>query len=153
MAFLFFFDDGKRASQKQAKRKAGESRDLASYLPESQLLVQDKTAEIFFRSGFREYRERNYLRAKSNFETVLQIAPGHSLARLYLDHCEQEIKSEVKYHLDIGKRSLDSGKIKKARGHFEAVLRLLFRDPQNAQYLEAKEQLEAIEKAKRGEGS
>ncbi len=126
------------------KNKTDEIRDLASYLPESIPTAQDKTAEMYYRSGFREYREGNYLRAKTQFETVLQILPGHRLAGIYLEKCESSIKEEVRTHLERGKKSFDSGKLKKAKGHYEAVLRLLFRDQTSKEYFEAKEQLEKL---------
>lgn len=101
-------------------------------------------AEMFMRAGLREYRERNWLRARQNFENALQIDPTHYLARLYRDHSIKGIDDEVANHLRVGKEALDSGKNKSAKGHFEAVQRLLIRDPVNPAYVEAEEQLQKI---------
>ena len=152
MAVLLMMEEPakkKRPSPKGAKGKQAESRDLASFLPKADV-SSNPTADMFFKSGFREYRERNWLRAKTYFETVLQIEPDHYLAKLYLDNCENEIDGEVKYHLDIGKKNFVAGKLRDARAHFEAVLRLLFQDQSSAEYVEAKEQLASVTKAIRG---
>ena len=126
-----------------AKKDADAARDLASYLPSADPNV-NKAAETLFKEGFREYRERNYIRARIQFETVLQITPGHPLANLYLQKCNKEITEEVKFHLENGKKSYGAGKLKDARGHFEAVLRLLYRAQNEPEFKEAQEQLEAM---------
>jgi pSer/pThr/pTyr-binding forkhead associated (FHA) protein len=108
------------------------------------------TADMFFRAGFREYRLGNYLRAKMQFENVLQMSPGHRLAKIYLKNASHRIDEEVKDHLDIGRKNLDSGKLNEAKGHFETVMRLLFRDPRNPAYIEARDQLERVRKALAG---
>ena len=149
MALLLFMDDPAkkpRPRPKGAQQKQAESRDLASFLPQSDKSA-NSTSEMFFKSGFREYRERNWLRAKTYFETVLQVEPDHFLAKLYLDNCQNEIATEVKYHLEVGKQNFEVGKLRDARGHFEAVLRLLFQDQSSAEYVEAKEQLATVNKA------
>jgi outer membrane protein assembly factor BamD (BamD/ComL family) len=125
--------------------------DLRRYLPGATDQVTSKMVEQFFRTGFREYTAGNYLRAKVQFETVLQMSPGHPLATLYFQNCERDIKTEVESHLVRGKRSLDSGKLKDAKGHYESVLRMLFRDQANPAYAEAKEQLEKTIKQMEGE--
>lgn len=140
-AFVFFGDDAKNTKPAKKKQEGDPTRDLGSYLPTTEPSIA-KTADIFFRSGFREYRQGNYLRAKTQFETVLQMSPGHSLAHLYLQNSENRIKEEVKTHLELGKKSLDSGKLKEAKGHFEATLRLLYRNQVDPSFIEAKEQLD-----------
>lgn len=110
-----------------------------------------RTSEMFLRQGLREFREHNYLRAKQQFENVLQVAPGHDSARSYLERCNQELADSVTSHLSRGKQSMAIGRYKMARSHFEAVLRILFRDTDNPQYLEAKQQLDTIDKLMKGE--
>jgi hypothetical protein len=116
--------------------------DTGAPVPGSEGIL--RTADMFFRAGFREYRERNYLRARQQFESALQIAPGHPLATLYLQNANHQIDEEVKFHLDAGKKCLVAGKLKEARGHFESVQRLLFRDQANPAYTEAGEQLDRV---------
>lgn len=116
-----------------------------------ELKVSTQTAEMLFRAGFREYRERNYLRAISNFENVLQIVPQHQLARLYLKNAEFAIQEEVSFHLGQGKKSIDAGKIKSARAHFEAILRLLYRTLSDPRAVDAREQLEKVNGMQKGQ--
>ena len=150
---LFLIEPDTTKAPVQQKKPPAEARDIASYLPGSDLSVMSKSAEVFFKAGFREYRERNYLRARMQFETVLQVAPGHPLARLYLDNCNKEIEEEVRFHLETGKKSMEAGKLRDARGHFQAITRLLFRDQTNPALAEAKEQLEKLRKTSQGEGT
>lgn len=108
-------------------------------------------AEMFMRAGLREYRERNWLRAKLNFENALQIDPGHQMAKAYREHADTSIKEEVSHHLRVGKEAFESGKLKSARGHFEAVERLLMQTPLDPSYIEADDQLRLVNKRMRGE--
>lgn len=142
---LFFFDTNE-PKPKKPKSKGEPNRDLAAYLPTSDPPVVKKSVDLFFKSGFREFNQGNYLRAKTQFETVLQMSPGHPLATLYLENCDKQIEDEVKFHLEYGKKSYTAGKLKEARGHFEAILRLLFKDQSNPAFLEAKDQLEKLAK-------
>lgn len=156
--FVFPSEKAEKAAKSPGTRAPSERgglRDLASYLPGAGAPEEPrgaKSAEMFFRSGFREYRERNFLRAQAQFETALQLSPNHSLARLYLDNSRRQIEDEVKFHLDRGRKSLDAGQIKAAKGHFEAILRLYHRDPQNPSCLEAREQLDRIRTLSGGAG-
>ena len=142
-------DKPKQAVVQKAPTSA--ERDLNSYLPQlaaspGSTTALEKTADQFFKAGFREYREHNYLRAKIQFESALQVNPSHSLANLYLDNCNKQIEDEVQFHQDTGRKSYEAGKVKEAKSHFEAILRLLYRDPMNAAYVDAKEELEKITK-------
>lgn len=150
LAFPLLMDKKAVKSQK-TKKSSAEDRDLANFLPESNNPITNKSAETFFQAGLREFRERNYLRAKLQFETALQISPGYPLAKRYLIESDKSIKDEVEAHLTVGKKSMDSGKVKTAKGHFEAVMRLLYRDQENPDYKEAKEQLDRLNKLGRGE--
>ncbi len=136
--------------KKVAKKKPEAERDLANFLPSDDPVIE-KQADVFFRAGWREYREMNYLRAKSEFETVLQMAPGHKMARLYLDKSTKSIEELVQNHLGKGKKNQSSGKLKAAKGNYEAVMRLLYRDQTNSAYVEAKDQLEKVIREIKGE--
>ncbi len=140
-----------KKEEKEKKEKEAE-RDLASYLPPVSLGGGAvSSAETFFQEGFREYREKNYLRARVQFETALQINPSYAMARSFLKECDHSIERDVQSHLDRGRRDLDAGKLKSARSHFEAVQRLLSREPESPSFIEAKDQLRAVEnKLKKG---
>lgn len=145
-AVVFLVPDEKAAKKKKTPEpKASDaSRDLAAYLPKGYSAEVSKTVQTFFRSGFREFREGNYLRAQSQFETVLQIDGSHSLARIYLSNSKKAIEEEVKTHLTLGKQDYYAGKLQQAKGHYEAVLRLLYKDQSNQAFTESKDQLEKL---------
>ncbi|HAR43880.1 MAG TPA: hypothetical protein DCS07_14805 [Bdellovibrionales bacterium] len=150
LMLVLFLGKDEQAPRQKKPEKLEAQRDLASYLPKGAEAAVNRTAEMFYRSGFREFREKNYLRARVQFETVLQIAPGHRLATLYLENCNREITQEVKFHLEVGKKSQSAGKLKDARGHFESVLRLLHRAQSDESYIVAKEQLDSVRKEMKG---
>ncbi|MGK5082908.1 FHA domain-containing protein [Bdellovibrionota bacterium FG-1] len=146
VAIILYLMPGDSSRSKPSKKKSETPDDLRKYLPGSPPdPVTARMVEQFFKTGFREYMARNYLRAKAQFETVLQMSPGHPLATLYLENCERDIKAEFENHLIRGKRSMEAGKFKEAKGHFEAVLRILFREQTHPAFIEATEQLEKLE--------
>jgi hypothetical protein len=144
VAFIIFYGDGTKKSTPSAQRTtAGSSSslpaptNLAAYLPSTQ---PSKTAEIIFKDGVREYFAGNYNRARTQFETVLQVRPNHPLAGMYLEKCTSAVKDEVKSQMSYGKKALDSGKLREARSHYDRVIRLLFKDQANPTYGEARDQ-------------
>lgn len=144
---LFMGDD--EAPKKKANKK-GFVRELAAIEASPILSETQRTAEKFFKAGFREYREGNYLRARQQFETSLQIDPNNSLAKVYAENCRLGIEKQVSEHLNQGRRAAVSGRYSSAVGHFQAVLRLLNRDLANPLAIEAKQQLETLQKKGRG---
>ncbi len=149
VGFLMFGTDSKPKKTSSNKKNLSSSQDLASFLPQSET---PKDAEAIFKEGFREYLAGNYTRARIQFETVLQISPTHALATLYLENCNQAVGTEVKFHLEYGKKSFQAGKLRDARAHFERIMRLLYKDQSNPAYIEAKEQFEKVSKIILGEG-
>lgn len=152
-AYLYLDEPPKTPAPAKKSATSEAERDLASFLPAYDPSARLNSAEMFFREGFREYREKNFLRAKTQFETTLQIAPGHRLATLYLKHSETAIREEVKTHLELGRKGMNSGKLKAAKGHFESVLRLLNRDQGAPEFSEARDQLEKVNRSLKGESS
>ncbi|MDR3607443.1 MAG: FHA domain-containing protein [Oligoflexia bacterium] len=133
-----------------APKPKAEDKGLDSFLPPAPDATDSeavtKTADLFFKTGFREYRLGNYMRAKVQFENVLQMTPNHRLAKIYLKNSENRIDEEVKMYLDIGRKNLEAGKLNEAKGNFETVLRLMYRDPQGPAYSEAHDQLDRVHK-------
>lgn len=152
VVFLLFSGDEKGIDQLNKVKKSSldqrKDQDLASYLPAAPL---DRSVETLFKDGMREYFLGNFTRAKNQFETVLQVNPSHVLANIYLENSNGAIKEEIKLSLENGKKGLQSGKLRESRGHFERVLRLLYRDQTNPAYIEAKEQLEKVMKEINGD--
>jgi tetratricopeptide (TPR) repeat protein len=146
---VLLLGDPEKAPKPKSKNQGKESgQDLASFLPSPDY---NRSAETLFKDGMREYFVHNYGRARTQFETVLQISPGHVLATLYLENCNKSVEEEVKLNLEGGKKSFEAGKFRDAKGHFETVLRLLYRDQANPAYIEARDQLDKLMKVMKGE--
>ena len=146
LGLLFFL--GEDPPAKKSKKKGTDPKNLAAFLPD---VPYNKEVDMIFKDGLREYFSKNYSRARTQFETVLQISPGHNLATLYLENCAKEVESEIKVHLEYGKKAFDAGKLRDARGHYARVMRLLHKDQSNPAYIESKEQLEKVNKVISGE--
>lgn len=144
---------GKPAAASAAKAAKPDEPNISSYISGlgSESSEATKVADNFFKSGFREYREGNYLRAKQQFDTALQIVPSHPMARLYRTNSDLAIQETVKNLLTLGKKASSSGKLREAKGHYEAVQRLLFSDQTAPAYIEAGEQLEKVKREMKGE--
>lgn len=99
----------------------------------------------YFKSGFREYRTKNYLRAKSNFETALQIFPDHPLALTYLQSTVKGMEDEADLLLKSAKRNLESNRQISAVQDYEKVLRLFSKEQKNPKYIEAKQRFEELQ--------
>jgi pSer/pThr/pTyr-binding forkhead associated (FHA) protein len=110
-----------------------------------------RTAEGFFQQGFREFRQGNYRRAKTHFETVLQMYPGHALAYRYREECDTQIKAEANKYMEYGRSALNAGKIKEALSNFDNAMRLYSQDQAGEEYIKAKDLYDRAEKARRGE--
>ena len=133
----------KKKKTTDRKIASTEKQDLASLLPKLEEPARNKTAEMFFKQGFREFTAGNYLRAKAQFDLVLQIVPDHEMARRYRDNSTKAMDDEVKLLLETGRKALEIGRVREARGSFEAVKRMLSTDRTHPAYLEAVEQLKA----------
>ncbi|MEN9723805.1 MAG: hypothetical protein RJB38_1791 [Pseudomonadota bacterium] len=141
-----FVSNSPQGQKKERKpSKEGQPSDLASLLPKLDKAPVSRNAEMFFKQGFREYRERNYIRALNQFDLVLQLVPDHEGARRYRENARIEIEEEVKQHLERGRKAFSTGRLREARGHYEAVLRLLNSDQANPSYQEAKDLLTEVQ--------
>jgi len=149
LVVLFF--TGEEARQKPKKAQGEAIRDLSSLLPPEVELDPSisKTAESLFSAGFREFSQGNYLRARSYFEMVLQVTPNNKLAQRYRNDATQAIDEEVVAHLDAAKKGYEAGKLREARSHYAAVMRLLRRNQVKPEYIRAQEELKKIEKEMR----
>lgn len=146
VAFFMFGNDEKPI--KPAVKKSPDARNLAAFLPEA---PYNREVDMLFKDGLREYFLGNYSRARTQFETVLQISPGHPLSTLYLENVNKAVDSEVKIHLDYGRKAFKAGKLHDSKAHFLKVMRLLNKDRNNPSFIEAKEQYEKVVKVASGE--
>jgi len=135
----------KDARKPAALQGAGSGQtDFESLLPKLQSSPKNKSAEMFFKQGFREFRSGNYFRARAQFDLVLQILPEHDMARRYRENCNRAIEDEVRVVLDLGRKTFETGRLREAKGHFESVIRLLSADQSNPAYQEARDQLTKV---------
>ena len=142
--YMDMMDAPKAPVKKVEKKKEEEGQALASYLPGGVGKEVGKTAEQYYRQGFREYRERNYLRAQSQFELALQVNPNHEMARHYLRASEQDIINETKKMTDSAQQSIVAGRLKEAKGYYEAAMRLMYNDKSNPDYMDCEEAVKKI---------
>ncbi len=150
--YFFVFDDSSQQQKRAPAAQQKSKRDPASMMPSSDAVFSHShSAEMFYKDGFREYTSKNYLRARQQFETALQVQPGHPLARLYLEKSNQAIEELTKHHLESGKKALAFGRYRQAKGHFETVMRSLHRDQSSPDFNEAKEQLQKTLKEMKGD--
>ena len=145
LAGIYFYmdqDNKPKTPAKSVVKKATEESDergLASYLPGSVAKDVSKTAEQYYRQGFREYREKNYLRAKAQFELALQVNPNHDLSRHYLQAANQDIINEIKKMMYSAQKATVAGRLKEAKGYYEAAIRLMYNDQTNPDYIECED--------------
>jgi pSer/pThr/pTyr-binding forkhead associated (FHA) protein len=105
-----------------------------------------KNADAWFKEGFREFREHNYLRAQAAFETALQVYPDHALARSYLESTKKAMAQEAKDHMAIAKRDEEANRLEDAKAHYDAVKRLFLKDQSNPIYKEADTKMTELDK-------
>ncbi len=148
----YFFmnqDPPQKGPQKapQKKEEQGEAaKGLENYLPPGVTKDIQKTAEQYYRLGFREYREGNYLRAKSQFELALQVNPGHALARHYLAVSDKEIETSIKDMIQGAEKAITAGRLREAKGYYETAMRLMYYDRSNPDFIECEEEVKKINK-------
>ncbi|MBU6153041.1 MAG: FHA domain-containing protein [Bdellovibrionales bacterium] len=131
--------------KKNDPKKDEKDRSLASYGAPSVAPEVARTAEQYFRQGFREFKAGNYLRAREIFSLALQVNPGHERARDYLENSIRENEREVKRLIDLGRRARDVGRFKLARSYFSTALRHSGDDPEDPMVIESTEALKELD--------
>jgi len=136
-----------KSSSSNSSKNSYSKREPSSFEIKTQTSLSSeftRSVDTFFKSGFREYREGNLLRAKYQFEMALQIDPNHALSRQYLQNTLSQVRNQVDQLMIRGSRAEQAGKLREAKGHFETVLRMLSKDNDHPKYHEAKQKLEQI---------
>jgi pSer/pThr/pTyr-binding forkhead associated (FHA) protein len=134
----------KSAKNKKKKGEEDSARNVASQVTEIVDLEVAKTAEQFYRQGFREFREKNYMRAQAQFELALQVNPNHWLARHYLLLAENEIGKEIDKMIKAAQKAKAAGRLRESKGYLEAAMRLMYNDQSNPDYIECEEEVKKI---------
>ena len=147
IAYLPPDPNARRAVAKKEPKKEEVSRDLSSYLPPEVTGEVSKSAEQYFQEGFREYRAKNYLRARESFQLSLQMNPAHEKSKFYLTLSIQEADREVRDLMESGERSIQAGRLGQARAFFEMALRRL---PDNEENPKVKTCKNALKDLKQG---
>lgn len=123
--------------------QAGSS--LKAFLPTAIDPEAKQRAEKYFKEGYREYIEKNYIRANQNFEVALQIYPGHEMARVYKENVIKAMEKEAKEIKRLAKRDEDAGRKKSALNRYDSIRRMYFKDQSNPIYKEADEAYKKFE--------
>lgn len=106
---------------------------------------KQKKMSVYFARGLREFREGNYFRAMSEFESALSWSPNDPLALFYMRKTKDALNKSVESLFNKGRRDEDSLKYKNAAVSYCAVMRLLYRYPSDERYKNAKEKVKQIE--------
>lgn len=106
--------------------------------------VQNKM-NIYFQKGLREFRENNYFRAMSEFEHALSWSPSDPQALFYLRKTKEALDKTVKDLILKAKRDEDAFKLQSAVVSYCAVIRLLYRYPNDERYISATENITKME--------
>ena len=150
LGLLFvFFDDGgeKKAPVKKAPVVEREDKSLASVLKQRNQNYDKETEEkigTILHRGFRELREKNYMRAIEEFSLALILSPNHGRASAYLEKSKMLLDEEVKSQFNKAKREIDSLKFKKAVRIYCSILRYLQEKPDDERYTRAQKEIDII---------
>lgn len=106
--------------------------------------VQEKM-NIYFQKGLREFREKNYFRAMSEFEHALSWSPSDPQAQFYLRKTKEALDKTIKDLILKAKRDEDALKFRSAAVSYCSVLRLLYRYPNDERFKNAEEMVKKIE--------
>lgn len=142
-----FLPPSVKTPEKVARSETKETpeRALSSYLPAEVGPEVVKTAEQYYREGFREFRAGNHLRARSFFELALQVNPSHQRARFYLSSAIHENEVQIKRLIERGKQSMSVGRVGEAKTYLNSALRRTSKDEKDPYYNECIEALKVIE--------
>lgn len=106
---------------------------------------KQKKMSVYFSRGLREFREGNYFRAMSEFESALSWSPNDPLALFYMRKTKDALNTAVEEIFNRGRRDEDSLKYKSASVSYCSVIRLLYRYPKDERYIDAEAKIKALE--------
>lgn len=149
IAVLFLLlDDGEAPKKKKAPKKVErEDKSLAADIKKRNRNYDEETEEkigAILHRGFRELREKNYMRAIEEFDMALILSPNHGRASAYLEKSKMLLDEEVKSQFNKAKREIDSLKFKKAVRIYCSILRYLQERPEDERYKRAEKEIKSI---------
>lgn len=148
--FLIFGGEEESRVQTEKRVKSNEKVSLKSMsMSFKQKTKKDKEKQkkmsIYFSRGLREFREGNYFRAMSEFESALSWSPNDSLALFYMRKTKDALNTAVEEIFNRGRRDEDSLKYQSAIVSYCSVIRLLYRYPKDERYLDAESKVKSLE--------
>ncbi|MCB9094999.1 MAG: FHA domain-containing protein [Halobacteriovoraceae bacterium] len=152
LIFVLFMDGKDKAKVKVEKDENKDGGIDTSILTkiEKKERAQNKALEKeisnYIKLGLRELREKNYFRAKSEFNKALALRPSDPQALFYSRKTNEEINKAVQEFNIDAQRDIESLKYQKAWVSYCGIIRLLHNYPQDKRYKEAKKNLDNIEK-------
>ena len=165
-ALVFLLSQSSIVLAADAPKKDDKAADIAKKLEQEKMLKEQEQkilANQHVETGKKLFQDKNYDKAKSEFETALSIDPGLEKAKTYLSKIDETQKAQQKEALsqkvDAGISEYKSGNYDKSIAVFDEVLAA---DPENskasaykAKAVDAKKKMEAAPKGKSGkdEGS
>ncbi|MBE8221687.1 MAG: FHA domain-containing protein [Bdellovibrionales bacterium] len=84
-----------------------------------------KKSQIFYLSGFREYRQGKYQNATSSFQACLSLIPTHKLCNRYIILARRKFLELVQYHMLLGQKYLKQHQNKACKTAFRNVMIML----------------------------
>ncbi|MDA9189427.1 FHA domain-containing protein [bacterium] len=150
-SLMMFLDDGPQERAKKKSRSIEEiinNRFKKTVLSNSEQIDPEVKGQLdsVIHRGQREFREKNYFRAMSEFRHALNLDPENSTASYYLEKTKQELDKEIKNHFTSAKKAIDSIKYESATINYCTVIRLLQDYPEDERYKEAVKSLNHLEK-------
>lgn len=105
--------------------------------------TEEKIGVILHR-GYRELREKNYIRAIEEFNMALILSPNHGRASAYLEKSKMLLDETVRSQFNKAKREIDSLKYKKSVRIYCSILRYLQERPEDERYKRAEKEIKVI---------
>lgn len=94
-----------------------ESFSFAVQRAQEEVLKEDlqKLVESYYNQGKKYYQERDYLKAKKEFEEVLRLNPQHKAALRYIERCNKRLEKLERDKLRAEKKEAELKRRKEAR--------------------------------------
>ena len=101
--------------------------------------------QVYFSRGLREYREGNYFRAISEFESAKQWVPNDPLANFYLRKTREALDEKIESYFSKAIRDSDALNYRKSSVSYCAIIRLLNSYKSDPRYVSANEAIRSLE--------
>lgn len=151
LAVLFLFDDEEKPVTKRKPASTGLQDVTDTWVAlsskkekEESKQVRIKLAAIIHR-GQREYREKNYYRAMSEFNLALVLSPQNSTASFYLRKTKQALDEEIEQNFIKARQENDALKYHAAAISYCTIIRMLDGYSEDKRFKDAAANIEVIE--------